>query len=108
MSVVKGKLAEDRAIKYLQQERFIIIDRNFYTRFGEIDIVALRDNTVHFIEVKSGIGFDPVYNLTPQKLSKILKSIEIYLIRKNLQMDYMVDALIIRGEEIEMIENITI
>lgn len=108
MSVIKGRLAEDRAIKYLQQEKFIIIDRNFYTRFGEIDIVALRDNTIHFVEVKSGEGFDPVYNLTPRKLSKIIKSIEIYLIRKNLNMDYMVDALIIRGEEIEMIENITI
>ena len=108
MSVKKGKLAEDRAIKYLQKEKFTIIDRNFYTKFGEIDIIALKNDTIHFVEVKSGENFDPIYNITPQKLSKILKSIEIYLIKKNIQMDYMVDALVIHRQEIELIENITL
>ena len=108
MSVEKGRLAEDRAVKYLQLIGFTIIDRNFYTKFGEIDIVAIKDSTIHFVEVKSGKNFEPIYNITPLKLSKLIKTVDIYLSRKNFNLDYQLDALIIRDKEMELVENITL
>ena len=54
MSRQKGNLAEDTACGFLYDNGFTIIERNFYSRFGEIDIIATKDEVFHFIEVKSG------------------------------------------------------
>ena len=102
----KGDFAEDRAIDYLQEQDFLVIDRNFSSRFGEIDIIALKDKVLHFVEVKSG-EYDPIYQITPSKLSKIQKTAYIYMSRKKLDLDFCIDALIVT-ETIELIENITL
>jgi len=103
----KGDEAERKATQYLQKRGFVIIDRNFHSRFGEIDIVALKEGTLHFVEVKSGKNFDPIYNITPAKLEKIIKTINYFLLKKKLDMDYCIDAIIIKND-IEFIENITL
>lgn len=49
-----GKMGEDIAVKYLENQGFAIIDRNYLKKWGEIDIVARETaGKVHFIEVKS-------------------------------------------------------
>lgn len=106
MSKEKGTFAEDRAVDYLQEHDFLVIDRNYYSRFGEIDIIAIKDKVLHFVEVKSG-EYDPIYQITPFKLSKIQKTAYIYMSKKRLDMDFCIDALIVT-EEIELIENITL
>ena len=53
MSRVKGNLAEDKACKFLDENGFMLVERNFYSRFGEIDIIASKDEVLHFVEVKS-------------------------------------------------------
>ena len=75
----KGLLAEEKAVQFLKQKNFKIVHRNFYTKFGEIDIIAFKDNIFHFIEVKSGKNFEPIYNITPNKLKRIIKSAYTYL-----------------------------
>ena len=105
MSTVKGKLGEDRAISFLEDRGFLVIERNFYSRFGEIDLIASRDGVLNFVEVKSG-EYDPIYQITPRKLSKILKTVQIYLSKKRIYCDYVVDAVIVE-DDIELIENIT-
>ena len=53
MSRQKGDFAEKRAISFLQDRNFEIIEQNFYAKkLGEIDIIAKKDNTYHFCEVK--------------------------------------------------------
>jgi len=106
LSRKRGTLAEDQAIEYLQNLGYKILERNFYSRFGEIDIIALKDNVLHFIEVKSG-KYDPIYQITPTKLSKIKKTAQFYLNRAKVDFDFCFDALII-SQNIEFIENITI
>ncbi len=105
MSRKKGNLAEDRAVEFLQNNGFKIVERNFYSRFGEIDIVALKDEVLHFIEVKSGKG-EPIYKITPSKISKIQKTIEFFLNKIKLDFDYCIDGLIVKDDEIELYENI--
>jgi len=106
LSREKGDFAEDRAISYLQELDFLVIDRNYHSRFGEIDIIAVKDKVMHFIEVKSG-NYDPIYQISPSKISKIYKTAEIYISKKKIDMDFCIDALIV-CEDIEFIENITL
>ncbi len=105
MSRQKGNEAEDRACSFLSERGFLIIDRNYYSRFGEIDIIATKDQVLHFVEVKSGVG-EPIYQITPSKLSKIIKTAQIYMSKKRVNMDFCFDGLIIT-EDIEFIENIS-
>lgn len=54
--VTRGKLGEDTATKYLEEKGFLVLERNFRNRLGEIDIIALLDQTLYFIEVKNWSG----------------------------------------------------
>ena len=61
---------------------FNVLQRNFYTKFGEIDIIATKDGVLHFIEVKTRNGNQygyPSESVNPSKQQRIRKSAEIYL-----------------------------
>jgi len=105
-----GDESESLATRFLEQEGFLIVERNYFARkLGEIDIIASRDDVLHFIEVKSGkTDFDPVYNVTPSKLRKIINSAHYYMKTKNLDVVFSIDALILRYGEVEFIENVTL
>ena len=109
MSRFFGKQSEDRAVDFLQAKGFAIVDRNFYaSKLGEIDIIALKGSVLHFIEVKSTQkSFEPIYNITPTKLNRVIKSAQFYLKQKKLKYAWVIDALIIKKDKIELIENIT-
>ncbi len=105
----KGNYYETKACDYLEQNGFLIIERNYHARkLGEIDIISKKGDTYHFVEVKSGESFEAVYNITPQKLYKLYRSIEYYLKVKKLEVEYCVDAIIFAGEEMEILENISL
>ncbi|SFV58422.1 Predicted endonuclease distantly related to archaeal Holliday junction resolvase [hydrothermal vent metagenome] len=106
-----GDQSETLATQFLEQEGFVILERNYFARkLGEIDIIAEKDEVLHFIEVKSGKSdtFDPVYNVTPAKLRKVINSAYYYLKTKGLDIPFSIDALIVRGDEVEFIENVTL
>jgi len=108
-TTAKGSRAEKMAVEYLEAQNFQILEQNFYAKkMGEIDIIAQKDTLLHFIEVKSATAnFDPIYNLTPRKLKKIINASYYYMKLKNIDRAFCIDAIIIRGDEIEFIENIT-
>ena len=103
----KGNLAEDKAVKFLENQNYQIIERNFYSRFGEIDIIAKKNNIFHFVEVKSGENFEPIYNITPTKLKRIIKTLNLYIKKHKINTPYQIDAIIIKNNEIEYIKNIS-
>lgn len=86
-----GKWGEDKAIDYLDKKGFRILDRNVYTAYGEIDIVAetaLENSALTvFIEVKTRttkqFGF-PEQAVGPRKREHILDAAAAYL-QKNPQ-----------------------
>ena len=47
-----GTEYEKKAAEYLRQQGFLILEQNFYSRFGEIDIIAKDGRYFVFIEVK--------------------------------------------------------
>ena len=105
-----GDESESLATRFLEQEGFVILERNYFARkLGEVDIIAQKDEVLHFIEVKSGrADFDPIYNITPAKLRKVINSSHYYMKSKKLDMAFSIDALIIRYDEVEFIENVTL
>lgn len=109
MSRAKGNAAEDRASEFLLDMDFLIIERNFYSRFGEIDIIAIKDEVLHLIEVKSGDDYESaVQNITPKKLSKIIKTGYVYMKKSKLDILFVYDAIIVTPNKISYIENITL
>lgn len=52
----KGQRGEEIASIYLTRKGFRIIEKNFSTRFGEIDLIGINKDRLVFIEVKLKIG----------------------------------------------------
>jgi len=86
-----GKLGEDLACRYLSENNYQIIDRNYLKKWGEIDIVARKDNVLVFIEVKSvsrerveNVSGETSYraedNMHKWKLDRLKRVITTYLI----------------------------
>ena len=110
MSKEKGEFAEKRAISFLQDLNFEIVEKNFYAKkLGEIDIISKKNDTYHFCEVKSAPDYETaINNLTASKLSKIKRSVDYYLQTKKLDVAFCIDAIIVNDEEINFLENITL
>ncbi len=77
-----GDEGESKAVEYLEQNGYKISNRNWKTRWCEIDIIASLDDTLYFIEVKTrknglaGDGFDAI---TKTKLRQMGFAAEYYL-----------------------------
>ena len=54
------------------------------TRHGEIDLIMQKDSVLHFIEVKSSKCMQPLEKITPKKIEKITKTINIFLKQKQI------------------------
>lgn len=48
-----GSLGEELVVKFLMKRGFKILDRNYRRPWGELDIVAEKNSTIHFVEVKA-------------------------------------------------------
>lgn len=83
-----GKIGEDLVTKYLEQNGYKIIERNFECRQGEIDIIALDNNEIVFIEVKTRTNENygkPKEAVDEIKKKHIYKSAEIYVYVNHLE-----------------------
>lgn len=82
-----GELGERLAAKYLRKKKYKVVDRNVRFDEGEIDIVAVDDQTVVFVEVKTRSSADkgePWEAVDEQKQKKILATASLYLKREDL------------------------
>ncbi|MBA2714278.1 MAG: YraN family protein [Rubrobacteraceae bacterium] len=65
-----GAWGEDLALRYLTRHGYTLVERNYRTRYGEIDLIVRKDGTLVFVEVKlrRGTGFgDPLEAVTSRK-----------------------------------------
>lgn len=110
-----GKYGENLAKKYLENLGCKILDMNYkYSRYGEIDIIALYKNELCFVEVKTRRNDKfgtPMEAITKDKLIKIQLSAKNYIQEKKPKFEhYRIDAISIElkenKEEITHIKNI--
>jgi len=103
-----GEVAERRGAEFLMERGFQILETNFYAKVGEIDIVALKDGVLHFVEVKFSQRHDPYERITPAKLKKLYRTIDHYLRKHPSDLPYQLDGLFIKGEDFVFVENISL
>lgn len=81
-----GRKGEAIAVDYLKKNNYLVLDVNFRTRAGEIDIVGEKKGVIVFFEVKartSDIKGKPYESVTFRKLRRLQKAIYYYLKVKN-------------------------
>ena len=80
-----GQSGEQLAVAFLEANGYTILERNFRTRLGEIDIIARHKGVLVFVEVKARRSLrhgDPKWALTPAKQRKISMTALVYLKRQ--------------------------
>ncbi|MDO5018527.1 MAG: YraN family protein [Lagierella massiliensis] len=83
-----GNFGEDIAKAYLEKKGYTLIDRNYSSSFGEIDLIMNKGEVLVFIEVKLRKNSDfgrPRDFVTSSKQKKILKTALTYMSKKQLQ-----------------------
>ncbi|MFM2388231.1 MAG: hypothetical protein RL660_2988 [Bacteroidota bacterium] len=96
-NIQKGNYGEDLAVKYLRNQGYAIVERNW--RFGhlELDIVAEKDGVTAFVEVKlrnTDEHGHPEQGVTPAKMRELRKAAEAYIYAKDLE-NYRFDIIAI-------------
>lgn len=84
-----GDAGEEYCVKYLKKHGFKILDRNYRKPFGEIDIIALKNELLCFVEVKTrhyNSMTQPYEAVDYRKRQRIIKAAQAYLTEKNIQM----------------------
>ena len=82
-----GRLAEDKVADLLKKKGYRIIERNFRTKAGEIDIIAEDGETIVFVEVrfrKNRSFGTPEETVDPKKIKKIILTANRYISMKNI------------------------
>lgn len=78
-----GWFGEDFTANYLKKQHYHILERNFHSRFGEIDLIVQRHEIIAFVEVKTrtrGALYSPREAVDFYKMRKCIKTAEYYLL----------------------------
>ncbi|MFH1366035.1 MAG: YraN family protein [Patescibacteria group bacterium] len=112
-----GEIGENIAVKFLVKHGFLILERNYTKKWGEIDIVAEKANKLYFIEVKSVSrhisdtrdmlknkvtcetydNYNPEDNMHPWKLKRLSRTIQTYLLSEKIpdEKEWQIDLLVV-------------
>ncbi|MCA9358166.1 YraN family protein [Candidatus Kaiserbacteria bacterium] len=105
-----GAIGEQIAANYLKRQGFTVIEVNYLKKWGEIDIVARGTEKIHFIEVKT-VSYEtkqqlctaisrgtwrPEENVHYNKLQRLNRAIESWLIENNSTADWQIDIIAVR------------
>jgi len=110
-----GALGEKLAAEYLTRLGYVIRERNFRSREGEIDIIAEKDDFLVFIEVRTrrSLSFGtPEESVTAQKKERLIALTQVYMEdREDLPSSWRIDVVALelgsKGQisRLELIEN---
>ena len=122
-----GDIGENIACDFLERRGLEIIERNYLRKWGEIDIIARKNNIIHFIEVKSvsrvtldepvthgTTDYRPEDNMHQWKLRRLARTMQTYLLDKKLDCDWQLDLVTVKIDQqnrkarVEIIESLII
>ena len=99
-----GALGEDIAALFLMKRGHQILHRNYLKKWGEIDIVSRKRDTLYFVEVKSVSCesvtretpcVNPAEAITASKLKRLERVIQSYLLEFHVEQEWQIDALLV-------------
>lgn len=106
-----GLLGENIAVGFLESKGFKILERNYTKKIGEIDIIAIKNQKLHFIEVKTIRNnvshetsfkkhnnvsretyqvYNPFQNVSSFKMRKMKRTIQWYLVEKHVSRETLI------------------
>jgi putative endonuclease len=105
-----GQAGEEAAARYLEQQGYVILERNFRLRLGEVDIIARDGEDLVFIEVKTrrtknfGSPFEAVDARKQQQIAKVAAA---YIQGREIPVRFDVVAVSIKGKnaQVEVLKN---
>ncbi|MCI9125653.1 MAG: YraN family protein [Eubacterium sp.] len=107
---VVGGNYEEQCVNYLKQHGFQIAAQNYKCKIGEIDIIAVKNNILRFIEVKyrknEFFGF-PIEAVNKRKQNKIMKT-ALWFLGENKEYENMqcsFDVISITENDVEYLFN---
>ncbi len=101
-----GKKGEEAAVEYLQRNKYEVLEKNYRYKRAEIDIIAMKDNTLHCIEVKTRSRIDygsPETFVSKAKIKLLIEAINHYVDSKDLDVEIQFDIISVYKENIEHI-----
>ena len=99
---------EKEAARFLKDGGYEILETNYKTPFGEIDIIAKEEDCIVFVEVKyrkSSYSGTPQEAVNYKKQNKIIKSALAYMKQKSLKNNIRFDIAAVSNENIEIIKS---
>ena len=91
-----GKLGEKIAAKYLENNGYSLLTKNYHTPEGEIDIICQKEKVIFFVEVKIRKNLDfgwPEEAIDDRKMEKIALACQRYLQENKIRTDWQIDAI---------------
>ena len=115
-----GLMGEDIATEYLIKNQHQIIDRNYRTKRGEVDIICQFENPLSgenilvFVEVKARQELQfglPMEALTSEKMDRVQRAAEVYIMENNLddvccRFDVIGIVITPEGHQIEHVQDV--
>ena len=108
---IHGNLGEKAACEYLKKNGYQILKRNYRKRFGEIDIIAHKEDMYIFVEVKTradteyGMASEAV---TKAKQQKLIRTAKYFIMEEKLDAAFSFDVIEVyhKGRKVEQIHHI--
>ncbi|MEK7177614.1 MAG: YraN family protein [Patescibacteria group bacterium] len=103
-----GKTGEDLAIDFLKSHSYSILEKNFRSKFGEIDVIAEKKHCLYFVEVKTRSNTyhgEPYEAVNKRKIYHIKKASQYYLLKNKFEgykLKIAVFSILIEGEKIDI------
>ncbi|MGO8819632.1 MAG: YraN family protein [Desulfomonilaceae bacterium] len=107
----RGARAELLAEQRLVELGYKIVDRNYFCKLGEIDLIATQGGDLVFVEVRSRHSEDalnPLFTLDQRKIKRVIKAAKFYVMNKDVDSPMRFDVVIVTlgpDPDIEIIQN---
>ncbi|MEK7502834.1 MAG: YraN family protein [Patescibacteria group bacterium] len=110
-SAVTGNTGEKLAVRFLKDRGFNIIETNYRKKWGEIDIIAEKNDILHFVEVKASVSpafakassgkhevndfYRPEENIRLWKKQRMSRAIRTYLLDRKVpeEKEFLIDVI---------------
>jgi|SRR3989344_2109749 len=101
-----GEIGENLAVKFLMKQGFTIRERNYTQKWGELDIVAEKNEKLYFVEVKSVSKipnpkeidqYNPEDNMHLWKQKRLARAIQTYLLSRKMpeEKEWQMDLIVV-------------
>jgi putative endonuclease len=100
-STSTGRTAEATAAEHLERQGYSILDRNWRTRMCELDLVASKSGTIHFVEVKyraTTAAGDPTDFIGRDKLHRLRRAAITWVQTNDWLGPFQIDVMGVTGD----------